>query len=46
MTARHDLAPGDAATLDYGKRPMRDMLRTYGCVLNATDAPHEVWWAR
>jgi len=42
MVARHDLEPGDAVTLDYGGRPMRDMLRTYGCVLPAAESPHEV----
>jgi len=42
MVARHDLEPGDAVTLDYGGRPMRDMLRNYGCVLPAAESPHEV----
>ena len=42
MRARHDLEPGDAVTLDYGGRPLRDMLRNYGCVLPAAESPHEV----
>ena len=42
MTARHDLEPGDAVTLDYGRRPLRDMLRNYGCVLQAANSPNEV----
>ena len=42
--ARAELSPGDAVTLDYGSRPLRDVLRNYCFVpLDAAERhPHEV----
>lgn len=44
LVARTELQPGDAVTLDYGSRPMRDLLRNY-CFMPSDAAkqlPHEV----
>lgn len=35
LKARKDLAAGQAATLDYGRRPLRDVIRGYGFVPQA-----------
>ena len=46
LVARSELQPGDAVTLDYGSRPMRDLLRNY-CFMPSDAAeqlPHEVHW--
>lgn len=32
LRARRDVAAGEEATLDYGRRPLRDVLRGYGFV--------------
>ena len=41
LTAKQPLRPGDALTLDYGHRPMRDMLRGYGFV--PENSAYEAW---
>lgn len=38
LVARRALAAGEAVTLDYGARPLRDMLRGYGFVPRAAPA--------
>lgn len=38
LIANRDLAAGEELTLNYGERPMRDMLRGYG--FTAEDAAH------
>lgn len=40
LVARRDLGKGDALTLDYGHKPLRDMMRGYSFV--PTDSAFEV----
>ena len=43
LLARRDIAAGEELTLDYGARPLRDMLRGYGFTPDQACDPYEVF---
>ena len=43
LLARRDIAAGEELTLDYGARPLRDMLRGYGFTPDQAADPSEVY---